>query len=926
MVSKFRERIRKAKEDNQGAAIIVAVVAIAFIGMLIAMLVYMAYYNYLMKHLDKSSKDNFYTAEYALDAINAGLQKDISESMSDAYVKTMKLSANMDAHFMTKEFQTYYGDSIKNKIKDGSSDQKWNQAHLVDMLTEANVTIASYAGDEGAFLTTVSGKENTLVVKNDKMTLQNLKIVYTDKKGFISIIETDIRLQVPDLDFAQSSTDLNLETYSLIANTKLVDDSLDEMPISSTARTVNSNIKKGESTVVTGSVYGGKEGTYIGNIGNFSFVKDEKDKSGTDVVSYRFIADSLNVTNIKNSSTSNFVLGDTEESNRVHTIDVNDINITSSNFTSYAKKVLVGDDMDIQGRNSSVKVVADSYIGYGNRKDKSANSSAILINGGNTSIDFSGLKSLMLSGHAYVGAKKYDTDVDRLAFGVSRHTDSDTVGADGSLGADGVADSVEYHTHDDDSEHETNDSKSGNQQYMLTKSGDLDDDKIEYKDQKWYENHVGQYNLPRYYEDTNGRMLNDLQINEDGSYVSDPANGKDLMLGESISITANQLLYMVPNECIGLLNGTDEPTSFSHNPLTYSEYLTLTTEIKDPETSNTTNPGSSLTGNAQQSAQDNLKYKLCNLDVLWTKMGSAKFTENPQTVFRRINGEVMVYLYLDFSADETMANEFFRAYYKYDPTAVEQYVKSYINEFKWNSALNSNMTLAGNAFMYTKSKNLSFVEDDASNSKKSLDMDNYAEEYSESHQSYMHMLGKPYESLTSAELSNDLYTNLVDEETMAKLVAFNKSAAGKSVDADGKYVNGMLDSDTTNGVTAVVSDGDVVYPNNDISKGLFCPNNTALIITDGDVYLTKDYDGLVIAKGTVYICEGCTKVTYNATKVFSAMRKEIKHDSLGVDVVYHVYDIFGESGRNSYGVAEKSASKGSINLNDLITYQNWKKE
>ena len=89
MVSKFFDKLKKKKEDNQGAAIVIVIVAIAFIGMLIAMLVYMTYYNYLMKHIDRSAKDNFYSAEYALEIINAGLQKDIFTDSAD----TMQIQA-----------------------------------------------------------------------------------------------------------------------------------------------------------------------------------------------------------------------------------------------------------------------------------------------------------------------------------------------------------------------------------------------------------------------------------------------------------------------------------------------------------------------------------------------------------------------------------------------------------------------------------------------------------------------------------------------------------------------------------------------------------------------------------------------------------------------------------------------------------------
>ena len=82
----------KTKKNNRGAAMIMVIVSIAFIGMLVAMIVYMAYCNYLMKGTDRNAKNNFYSAEKALDVINAGLQQDVSDSMAEAYVYAMKFS------------------------------------------------------------------------------------------------------------------------------------------------------------------------------------------------------------------------------------------------------------------------------------------------------------------------------------------------------------------------------------------------------------------------------------------------------------------------------------------------------------------------------------------------------------------------------------------------------------------------------------------------------------------------------------------------------------------------------------------------------------------------------------------------------------------------------------------------------------------
>ena len=44
------------------------------------------------------------------------------------------------------------------------------------------------------------------------------------KKGYVSIIETDIRIKVPDLNYAVASSRLDVENYSIIANTSLIND------------------------------------------------------------------------------------------------------------------------------------------------------------------------------------------------------------------------------------------------------------------------------------------------------------------------------------------------------------------------------------------------------------------------------------------------------------------------------------------------------------------------------------------------------------------------------------------------------------------------------------------------------------------------------------------------------------------------------
>lgn len=855
MFSKLRKKLDILKEDNKGAAIVIAIVAIAFIGMLVGMLVYMAYYNYLMKHVDKRNKDNFYSAEYALDVINAGLQKDISESMSEAYVKAMKYSADIDADTMTGNFKTYYVDYLKQKVSVPSDDTKWLKSHLTDMWEAADLIVASTAGDEGAYLEAINGENDLVLTNKDYYTIKNVKVVYTNKDGYISMIETDIRLKVPDLDFAQSATKLNLEEFSLIANNSLINDSgnTDTMP-------AGISVNKGSSALkVSGSVYGGKKGLRVGNQASIEFIRDPSDEASGLNLTYQLIANSIDVEKASDS-TAGVNIGEKYDTY------VEDINITSSNFRGDGN-MYVGDDLDIGGRNSKI-YLKGHYRGYGNDNTVSNGSSSILINGANTTLDFSGLDELVLSGHAYVGAKKYDADRDRLS--LASVFDKDATSAALSAAA---------------------------------KTKNPETDKI--SDEETYD---GQY------EDLLDSDQYDTikKANEQAGNVSIPQNTADVMMGESMSVKANQLLYLVPTECIGYVKGTDEQV-VTKNPMTYAEYdkLLNTPDENSEEYKNlkkkfdedaTKAPGAVFDITKEKTATRNAyKYEPVRLSVLWSEMGTTAYTSSYKTVYRRINGTVMVYLYLDFSADENQANEFYRAYCEYAPSSVNAYVNSYIKSLKWNSRLNNQMTLAGNMFYLNSKNEVVVLKDSNEDSTKYLNMGLWEEEYSDQYKALMHTLKDNYDAMSSAQETSDVFDNLVDDAALTKM----------------NSMSFIFNTDPTD-VSAYVGTKNVSYPST------ACPDNTALIITKGDVYVNGNFDGLILAGGNIYICSRCSKITYNPTKVVKAMQLEYVDPVLNTST--HVYDALGTNGQISYGIVTAGSGDDTIKLTDLITYQNWKKE
>ncbi len=836
MISRIWKQMQKKKDENKGAALVMVIIAIAFIGMLVGMILYMAYCNYLMKANDTQAKDNFYTAEYALDVINAGLQQDVSEAMAEAYVYTMKNSAGSDTVSMEVDFQDKFIAEMKKKLQDRSSgsikSDKWYIEYLQNFWVKNGMTVASLPGERGSYLGTKtegSNKKNDLTVSANKdyLTLKNLEVVYTDQVGFVSIIKTDIRIKVPTIGFAQSASMMSIENFSLIANKSVVNDAncLEIAP--GGVQTAN-----GADVKISGNVFGGYEGVKIVNQVT-QFLKEPEIDSLTPVddgtVEYDLIADSLNVKNALDANEGLWI------SDNVSTY-VDNINIESGRLnmdgTAY-----IGDDLSIGGKNSKISL-AGKYYGYGNFINNSAASSSILINGGNTELDFSGLDELVLSGHAYVGATKYDANIDRLAYTVSANT--------------------------------------------AEKKNAITSDKIE--DKKSYDEALNR-------KDERGNYIYQDNV-VSANYV--PRNESDVMMGESISVKANQLLYMIPAECVGFDSRTNEQV-LAKNPMTYEEYKLLTdTEVEKKDAS-----GATVIDQLTNTPVMEKVYEPVRLNVLWNKLGGVQYTNNYKAVYRRVNGTVLVYLYLDFEGNETMANAFYKAYYDYDPEGINNYVNSYIASMTWSSNLtnDANLTLAGNAFYLNRNDEVVFLEDHFSDTTKYGDMVNKQKEYSKIHQSLMHSLSKNYNVLTDGQKQNDIFDTLVDDSRFAEMAGADfKNAAGN--------------------IKARISTADILYPST------ACPSDTKLIVARGDIFLDANFSGLAIAGGNIYVCEGCRTIRYNPAEVLQALRAEAVSPT---GKTMYAYDIFGASGSITYGTTSPSDSE-EVSLEDLILYQNWKKE
>lgn len=82
--------MEKNVKDNKGFSLITVIITVAFIGILGLLVLYLALQNFNMKITGIKGKDSFYTAEQALEEIRLGLQQDVGEAMSAAYIKVME--------------------------------------------------------------------------------------------------------------------------------------------------------------------------------------------------------------------------------------------------------------------------------------------------------------------------------------------------------------------------------------------------------------------------------------------------------------------------------------------------------------------------------------------------------------------------------------------------------------------------------------------------------------------------------------------------------------------------------------------------------------------------------------------------------------------------------------------------------------------
>ena len=883
------QKLRKRSHNDEGSALVLVIIAVAFVGTLVAMLVYLVYFNYLMKFTDRAAKNNFYTAETALDIIHAGLEKEVSDAMMNAYYTVMQnniddsatnkqaefenqfkaeLTGSAGLNFKTGNFgavgvtqsMTYYDPDVLKGFWTSNVDPALSDFKVKGTGTPAltyGAEMLTPKADNGAGLINSAVNDPTIMRESGPLViydgasieLLNVRVQYINEDGYVSIMETDVQVDTPKINFANVLNMPQLESYSLVAGGGIYDGYTLALDTESGEYKPMPN-NHGADTEVTGNVFGGEDGIYVDGVGSqISFVQ----KSGDPDSLVRYLtAETIEASNSRTSNDDSARRPANKASievEKVYQVYAGDL-VADSATMNIATDCYVSDDLTTDGKYPKVVIGNSSgsaYHGYGTADRIAEGSSAILVNGAHSWIDLSNVTNLELADHAYVGAIHYNANSDK---------------------------------------------------------GDVTGD---------------------YREDIDKYLEGLANASEEDKAKQIESNSRDVMLGQSVAVKADQLMYMVPPECM-VYDGSTQ--LLAKNPMTYAEYKKYA-EAFEPETNTDGTPKLDSNGNIIYS--DRHRYTMVNLDVLMksteTSLNSYGAKEFP--VFRRINGDILVYYYIMFESSER-ANMFFNDYYAKNPESFERYFTSYVDRFILNSDViasgSDRLSLGGN-MLYKSGANFIKRTD-------TLDAELAADRYDaiiaqrDVYSSRFtgltkYLMADPGE-LSASQLGSTAFTNLtVNESDYARIVPVGKFK---------KFYNDVGD------VVAIIVNNKGYEPfefgaaNDKLDPADLTTCN--LIVATGDVSVgVSEFNGLIFAGGNIYIESTNTKINYDITNVPKAMMGKNPYNDPNGHYAFEVINN-GIAYANTTGTTDPAllaaikAQRESdiIKASDLVRFVNWNKE
>lgn len=437
-IQKLKEKLNRMKEDDSGSAFVFVVIGVTAL-MIVGATVMSLATNYVVAVIvDQYTTEHFYETEGSIAEIRSGLEEICGEANEYAYMDIInnynaKPTAapgpddTLSSTMTTKrdKYAVKYLTGIVSMLKDPSITKLSNSNNLEDnknkwdgknqeksawdsfdmdkvvkkLVTRPDTLGSTYGGNVLHYGFRVV--ENAETKTSERyLVISGLKVDYTDEHGYRTVVQTDIEIGVPDYGFEGNATFDELKKYIVICDDKL--------------SVSNHNLSPGSPGIdFNGNVYAGGE-------------KDSGQyKTGIDIISQ---TKNVNFNSDRIISRGDFAVNDRAQvsiSKQDGEVWLRNILLpaaggaaaTPAPGSSYgatqfdmSTNAYILDDLSIDNRNSVVNL-GGKYYGYSYNVDNNvANpdatsaeySSAILVNGVNTTLKTNGLNKLILAGRTFV--------------------------------------------------------------------------------------------------------------------------------------------------------------------------------------------------------------------------------------------------------------------------------------------------------------------------------------------------------------------------------------------------------------------------------------------------------------------------------------------------------------------------------------------
>ena len=384
------------KRRNSGSSIVIVIIAMAMIGILATTLLWMSYINYKIKVNDIRNKNSFYSAETVMEQIVAGLQKETSDAVAVAYQEVLSNWEELgNESNRYSSFASMYLDTLVKHLRDSEKGDGYYSRDILEGYVDTTIwgNVNKTAWNNGTDETDASKAKAPVMelVNGNSLILRNVFVSYMDGDR-LSIVSTDLCLDVPEIVFTQSGSIDDLYDYLLIGNQGI-------------SLTQGSGQVTGDGSIYAGTDDKGKGGIIINpasslaiNNGRYVISKGEIDVVGPG---------------------AGFIVRDAKETGS--SVYAKNLDLQSGTI-SLDSKTYIANDLTLSG-NGSRATLTKEYYGYGTSTatglegdpTDQENSSAIIINGQNSTVDMSGVNTLMLAGRAYIGKNTTKEELDQNA-------------------------------------------------------------------------------------------------------------------------------------------------------------------------------------------------------------------------------------------------------------------------------------------------------------------------------------------------------------------------------------------------------------------------------------------------------------------------------------------------------------------------------